>query len=825
MKKILTLAVLIISAPLFSQTAPLPIHDCIQEGVQAKTSGLLSSNYLLGIVPYCLVTVYDTGTQVIATTTPQTPLTVRSNGSIPPIYAATGQGYDVVLSNSSQTVCPNCYTTPVTITDVFAGGGSGGGGSISGPVGAPTAISGSFPGTGTTLMAGAGYVTIPGLVYGNCAVMSAANMTANTTALNTALAAGYKVGIGNSGLTGGDLCVNGVVTCKAVGCGLVGYGLARNSPGYSSNLHQTADTDGVVVGIPGSGPVTEFVLRDVAIIGPGSGSGTRVGLHLTNGVGTSGGGAGFIENVNTSGFSQGYVNNYFDQMTVINTSFGSDATNSGLPTCQTTGTTSDDSSLYLRWGCSSLGGSPTAGYEIDGSGRGARYFFDDTVDTGASPSIALIYVTGNSKATYYLGDSEQLTAPKMVIAGTSEAIVFNSGNQGQSLNTTAPLFEITGGAILEYHGIAEASATATNSPAFTLSTGFGAGNSLPDSTQECYVLPGYNSSGHTAYPEQCITTGSGGGNNNYVTLTITQLPGITTMVPGRGATGAEQLFGTISLAGNATTWTDTGALTPAVALPGAATLKYPEFYTDSTSNLIANVVTPGNGATTMQGMWAKSNGQIDPALGRVLSYPYQVNAADGSAEQSYERKFALAASASTNTQLVTVTTNVGNPGNEISEEVTLTAQGPVIGQTVTTYLCVGYASVGVTCYETATTETPASQKLSISTATAGTNAYTFYVFNTDAGNGRTGTIKIANHNYGGATIQSVTIGTAANGTPTAAGWAAFGNTIAAAQLPNVVPQVGTPTAGYAACIKAAGPPVVIGYCSTVVGSGGTCTCN
>lgn len=42
---------------------------------------------------------------------------------------------------------------------------------------------------------------------------------------------------------------------------------------------------------------------------------------------------------------------------------------------------------------------------------------------------------------------------------------------------------------------------------------------------------------------------------------------------------------------------------------------------------------------------------------------------------------------------------------------------------------------------------------------------------------------------------------------------------------NLIPQVGTPTVGQAACIKAAGPPVLIGYCSTVVGSGGACTCN
>ncbi len=42
---------------------------------------------------------------------------------------------------------------------------------------------------------------------------------------------------------------------------------------------------------------------------------------------------------------------------------------------------------------------------------------------------------------------------------------------------------------------------------------------------------------------------------------------------------------------------------------------------------------------------------------------------------------------------------------------------------------------------------------------------------------------------------------------------------------NALPQVGTPTAGYAACIKSAGPPVVIGYCSTAVSSSGACTCN
>ena len=33
-----------------------------------------------------------------------------------------------------------------------------------------------------------------------------------------------------------------------------------------------------------------------------------------------------------------------------------------------------------------------------------------------------------------------------------------------------------------------------------------------------------------------------------------------------------------------------------------------------------------------------------------------------------------------------------------------------------------------------------------------------------------------------------------------------------------------PTAGHAACIKSAGPPIVVSYCTSVVASDGTCTC-
>jgi hypothetical protein len=118
MKKFLPFMFLF-SVGAIAQTAVLPVYDCVNNGTQALTSGMKSTNYMQGVVPYCTVTVYLTGTQIIATTSPQTPFIANSNGSITPIYATIGTGYDVVFSNSSLTVCPNCYTNPVTLTDVY----------------------------------------------------------------------------------------------------------------------------------------------------------------------------------------------------------------------------------------------------------------------------------------------------------------------------------------------------------------------------------------------------------------------------------------------------------------------------------------------------------------------------------------------------------------------------------------------------------------------------------------------------------------------------------------------------------------------------------
>ena len=108
---------------------------CVQGGVTANVSGLASSNRLMGIIPSCTITVYQTGTTTKATiysnsiSTPlANPFTAAALGSTAPgqwlFYAATGVGYDVVMSGG---IAPLVYATPVTLTDLKVGGGGGSG--------------------------------------------------------------------------------------------------------------------------------------------------------------------------------------------------------------------------------------------------------------------------------------------------------------------------------------------------------------------------------------------------------------------------------------------------------------------------------------------------------------------------------------------------------------------------------------------------------------------------------------------------------------------------------------------------------------------------
>ena len=123
MKKWLIAGLLFAAPALKAQTAALPVYDCIQHATQATVSALKSTNYQQGIIKSCTVTLYLTGTTTIATSSPQSPYTANTDGSLPPTYVATGQGYDVVFSGG---IAPNTYPQPVTLTDVHVTGGGAG---------------------------------------------------------------------------------------------------------------------------------------------------------------------------------------------------------------------------------------------------------------------------------------------------------------------------------------------------------------------------------------------------------------------------------------------------------------------------------------------------------------------------------------------------------------------------------------------------------------------------------------------------------------------------------------------------------------------------
>ncbi len=141
MKKLLVVLMLLVPTAVVAQTAGLA-GFCELGAAQASTSGLKSTNYLQGIVPKCLVTVFLTGSTTKATIYSDgasdplsNPFTADKDGSFL-FFAAQAQGYDVQLSGG---IYPNVYLVPRTITDVFVG--SRGGGTITGVI-AGTGLSG-----------------------------------------------------------------------------------------------------------------------------------------------------------------------------------------------------------------------------------------------------------------------------------------------------------------------------------------------------------------------------------------------------------------------------------------------------------------------------------------------------------------------------------------------------------------------------------------------------------------------------------------------------------------------------------------------------------
>ena len=254
MKKTIISLMLLFSVKAFAQTAALPVYDCVQNGTQAVTSGLKSSNYQLGVVPYCSVSVYLTGTTTIATTTPQSPFRANKDGSIPPIYAAVNQGYDVVLSGG---ISPNVYLSPVTLTGLYpatefisAGGISGSGTSGYIPVFTDTttlgdsAIDQDVTTNGTVTIFDKGLSVLAQEEIGE--VQFVTGIPTESPSVYTQTAGGISIGVGNNGFNFHSAGSGGAIFAAFNGSGRVEF---NNSTSDGSVNVQINSYDGTCSGI------------------------------------------------------------------------------------------------------------------------------------------------------------------------------------------------------------------------------------------------------------------------------------------------------------------------------------------------------------------------------------------------------------------------------------------------------------------------------------------------------------------------------------------------------------------------------------------------
>ncbi len=184
MKKIAWLLPLLFAAPLFAQTDAIQGY-CDRGGTHSLVSGLPATNWQLGNIPACTVTVYFTGTTtkvpVLYADSLGTPLgnpfTATTSTSPNPGYwifwAPVGVGYDVTMSGGGGvptcTTQPNCYAIPITKTDLKVGGGGGGSGVTNFSAGnLPPLFTTTVTNSGTTPNLGFNLSNAPGnSIFGN----------------------------------------------------------------------------------------------------------------------------------------------------------------------------------------------------------------------------------------------------------------------------------------------------------------------------------------------------------------------------------------------------------------------------------------------------------------------------------------------------------------------------------------------------------------------------------------------------------------------------------------------------------------------------------
>ena len=296
MKRLIFLLTLLAPVSVLAQATGSIQGYCDLGGRQATIAGLNSSNYLQGVIPHCLVSVYLTGSQTLATiykdgsntplTNPFKATTISSTQTGHWLfYAAQGQGYDVQLSGGDP---PLVFPSPVVAAvDVFASGGTGSGGSCS-----PNIISAGCTGGTSAPAAQANILGNPaaGLYAINCtsssdcqpSILSSAffyqTVQANTVSLTQEARLNLKSG-SNSTVSCVDNPGNNSTDCtvSSTGGGSVNVnGSSVSSPNFNSSLpapsaalyaptpYQVSGSN-VIATYPGNPPNTLYVFTGNSI--------------------------------------------------------------------------------------------------------------------------------------------------------------------------------------------------------------------------------------------------------------------------------------------------------------------------------------------------------------------------------------------------------------------------------------------------------------------------------------------------------------------------------------------------------------------------------
>ncbi len=392
--------------------------------------------------------------------------------------------------------------------------------------------------------------------------------TPNDTVINACGAAGTPIYLPtNCQGQGSNVVLSNAATITSPGIRIVGGGWGNANCRSTLKILSSSAGTGNGLNLVSAIENTGYYLADFNLVGAGTGDGTRTALTVTGPGGIYGGGWLEIHRVSMSGFSKSlYL--YEDNFLLENISTNSDLTNPGGSVNTIIGGTGGDSAtvIGLRVGCS---GSNMTALEVDG-GVGGHY------DVGDANNCSHIILAGG-KNSYTVNDNENTSSSVFVNQINASSDFTMAGWQGTTSNSTAPIIEQLpgGGGYIKYHGWSATSLVATNSPAFTVACST-TGGTIPDGQTRWYGLEGYNATGHTKLSAtQSVTTGSGGGTNSC-TMTLVPLSGITTVTPSEGSTSTTtQLFSTISLQVTATSWVDTGALTPSGTPDATATLVYP----------------------------------------------------------------------------------------------------------------------------------------------------------------------------------------------------------------------------------------------------------